>query len=383
MKNFKDYITEGTSGREAWEKYFAGQEFETTIKKDAPFYSNEKERRATKKLSPRTKVRVHYSTELSNNRVRISVLPSNEEGFVHVDVLTKPGVRQSKFQLKPDQILSLMGDEARFKPVALVRELEKRLPNTGLAPDVQEYLLNLARFEIGMATEKDIQESFQEIEPNVRRDLVSSVKKDYLEVVGALHAFKRLRSEGVKEISLPVRGNEPLKDFDLILNGNPERRIAFSAKIRGKKSNTLKPGLVVQSIENSARGQEVKKSLSREFELANLLHSNNTRDGAKALAIFLNKYGRQKIDLREFDNLSDIEIVDREYKYSEEIMKMNLKHDDLIRAAVGEVFYIKGDIKSNGLASFDIKQGNLIENAFLRPKNTRKGRIKDKIGWQL
>lgn len=384
MKNFKEYLTEGTTGKKAWEKYFAFRELDTETKKETPFFSSVSDRNGVKTLPKGVKLRVHYTNDIKKNRLPVTLTDTNEDGFLHVDSLRKPGVTQNQFDLKPDQLLNLIGDEARFKPAQLVRDLEKQLPGAGIASVVQEYLLMLARHQIGLASDKDVTEAWQEIDPATRRTLIRSVNKDYLELIGALHAFNKMRTERVKEISLPVRGNEPLKDFDLVVGGKPERKISFSSKTKTKTTNVLKPSLIIKSILKSEGASEIMSSFRKEYELMVLIDTNTTKNGSRALAEFLNKYRNARIDLSEFDQMSDSEKVDREYKYIDMINKMRLNLDGLVQAAVPELVYIKGEVSvTTGLPFFDIRPGQKIENVVLRSKNARTGRMKDKIGLQL
>lgn len=244
-----------TTGKAAWDKYFAGkQEVETAIKKEAPIFGPGSKQIGTLKVS--TPITVFGKNEYSSQTlVRCSNGMFCKVAFSNIQ---KPrGGRVSGIKLKPQDFKFFRKELWRVDELskALVDEIEER---TDLEPKLKNYLIALttyygSRNQSALAT---VKQTYSMDMPGM-----NEIQKDYGEIIGAMACItKGLLKKEHPEIpvsammNFPLRGNEPLVDYYIQFSNH---KVSVSAK-SGTTTNTLKPTDVIKLLESQGKTNKWK-----------------------------------------------------------------------------------------------------------------------------
>jgi len=288
-----------------------------------------------------------------------------------------------------------------------INNLNKRntLGETGIFIDL------LVKFHLGNIRETELTSYFMKNKSSIDK---SKINKDFGETIGPLGCytnklFPKMMSNST--VFFPSRPNEPLMDYSI--DG-----YIISAK-SGTTTNTVKTHDILNLLENDGSWKN-----SLQYELFEVLIKYPTLHGSIAALYYLSNNGFSKlkgIDIKDIlSKKKDSSIVDldqhskfieknassrikdnikkgkpttlNEFMYCCDIILQELSQKDsklnftdIFKAAIDKkVYYVKFELESNGLPSWELITADDIVNhrPYLRSKNANQG-CKDKIGIQL
>ena len=366
MQTFKSFLTEATTGKAKWEKYFADDEHVTKIKSDSPLYDIHG--KAIPKLIISKGEQVTVPVEKAYNPKTLIVW-NGEEYRVSIAAVDKPIAVADKLQLKPD-FFEITGE---FKASAYKKEILHLVGgHAELDQPLKDYLIELIKHAFGEKNNKELKDAHDAI-ANTQK-ILNTINKDFLEIIGPVVAHKELGLPPTVKYYFPEAGNEPLYDFK-ILDGDIE--YLFSSKsAKATNTNTLKTAEIFKKVE----GEKKFKHKKQELKILEIISSTSIKTTPAALADFIEKEFGKVINVPDVKDLAALCKAEREI-----VDFINSKFDfvDMINFSLPQLWFIKLKVNNDGeIADVDIHHGQEIKKAKLRTKNSP-GHFVDRIGFQI
>lgn len=386
---YTNLLNESSHGIDAWEKYFAGLEIETTVNKNIQLLDINTLNKSIK-MKKGDNITVIPSSEYNT---KIDVIVNKKMYKIPFSALAKPIKNKSiTFKIKPQDFKSISAKYSSAENIAkkLVIDINKRVDI--LAP-YKAYMVDLVKYYT--------KSSGNIIAPEITN--FAQINKDFGEIIGALACIRLdlLESIGIKlnnpKISFPLAGNEPIVDY-YIKDGN--KVYSISAK-SGNTTNTLKLA-DIQKL-----GNNIPKELN---EIITIIAENSVIMGpVRALnkinpSIFNEdfvdfysniKSKNLKDPIQGFETIrstltNTINTVGQLWYYSESYLVKyinNIYEEDLKEVflnSIQNIIYIKFQASKKNLAgSVEVLNSKSFNNKKIkiRSKNTTKY-AKDKLGVQ-
>ena len=354
-----------STGIDKWKKYFQGVQVETKVTKDTNFYASAASTSPMGVIRAETPIVVLESNAYTP---KLKARVNEAEVFVPLTVIAKPIARSiGRVRIKPNE-LNISGD---YTLVNLYNTVIGNLEKASAIEDVhREYLIDLVKYSQGKIRSNELSASFEETKKPT--SLISAVNNDFLEIIGAFHAAKQMNAN---VIYFPSSGSEPLYDFKVKTRA---KETDFSSKTSSSKTtNVLKPGSIIQSIDALTA-----RRFPSEMKIIEIIDAASIKTAPIELAAFLKTKFRFDFDL----NVNYAQDLKKLWELERDVIKfINAKFNfiDLIRSAIPDLYYIKGEIDRTGIPSFKIEVGQELKSVTLRSKNASTGRFKDKLGFQM
>lgn len=234
-----------STGKQAWEKHFKGKgNIKTTMKKQSILYD----------LSGANVGRIDSGQsitvlETKNYSDKTPIEYNKQTFFVTFNNIQKPKSKLvSGIKLKPQDFTFFTQETWSAKDLAkkLIDEVEER---EDLDPVLKTYLTTITKYwgKLETVTSSEISKLVMP-----ERGL-NEIKKDYGEMLGAIACVthKILKDNNIRissnaKLNFPLRGNEPIVDYYIIVVNN---RHSISAK-SGSTTNTLKASDIIQLLKD-------------------------------------------------------------------------------------------------------------------------------------
>lgn len=377
MITFKEFLLEGSDGREKWEKYFSSGEVETLAKFDSVLYD------AFGKLTKKTvkkgdKIKVLASDEYST---KLPVRVDLGDYLMKLTDIDKPFkiTRAVGIDLKPDK-LGLFGPKFMAK---YAKEVKKLIDDHKEIPEPQgEYLKALvdhAENPDDDELKQNARDMFIMTEADTDSTFRNTVNNDFMEVLGPFFVVNEKPEYKAGGVKFPEDGSEPLYDFTMkAKRGDGERIDRFSSKRSGGNTNTLKMTSILDAVEKA--DSSVRKKYSREIQLMKLIDENRIKTAPDLINDWLAKtFPAYKKAPASIDVTSFLALESAVVKWINEHSKLNFT--PLIQAAIPALWYVKARLNSDGTIKVEpLKSGSDIDKVKLRQKSSQ-GHIADKIGF--
>lgn len=404
-----------SSGQDAWTKHFKGKgNIETVMKKDSSVYDLDSPTKQIGTIKAGTKI-LYLSSKSFEQKASIEYVVNRKKisGRVPFDNMAKPGVKSSgEASLKP-QAFNVRDQQYSFSAYRKIvtDAIESR---KDLSAETRLYISAIFDYHSGGPTSKQkITKIFNQVKNSIP---INSINKDFGEVLGPVailehNIFNKIKinlSKGSSKIYVPLRPNEPLMDYAIIVG---DKKYTISAK-SGDSTNTVKPDSILRLInENSKILKKWQKT--DQYKLLSILNSESGKEGpvkavsalypniispAAAASFTSNDYDRKLFSKFINNNQylktkKDPTVLEISYECEKVIYEKTrsgeLDMNDIFADAIeNKVYYVKFAIDSAGIGEFDlivaddIKKIKSGRRAFLRSKNgyTRSG---DKMGIQI
>ena len=305
-----------------------------------------------------------------------------------IKVFVKPEKTSSGILLKPNFFAGMTDVEIPFIGYGnkLLNSIES---NITLVQEQKELLKSLVNYHMTFSSTdlnklKNTFISFKDTIP------ISTINNDFGELLGPLaiinkNLIKEIPSSGVS-IFVPFRGNFPLLDYKLIVNGNKNTVFKISAK-SGDTTNTLKPGDVLNLLEEEPKLLKKYKD-SVQFNIVKILNENTVKLGPIEAIKFL-----KTKDFKKASFINPSSTYTEQLRQQCENLLVSISKEDLDftgmfnDATNAKIHYIKFQLGSDGTPIW-----SYIEPQKNRPKLGNKriafrsknfiGRAADKLGFQ-
>lgn len=305
-----------------------------------------------------------------------------------IKVFVKPEKTSSGILLKPNFFAGMTDVEIPFTGYGnkLLNSIES---NIKLVQEQKELLKSLVNYHITFSSTdlnklKSTFISFKDTIP------ISTINNDFSELLGPLAIIKKNLIKEIPSIGVlvfvPFKGNFPLLDYKLIVNGNKNTVFKISAK-SGDTTNTLKPGDVISLIEEEPKLLKKYKD-STQFNIVKILNENSVKLGPIEAIKFL-----KTKDFKKASFISPSSIYTEQLRQQCENLLVSISKEDLDFTSMfndatnAKIHYIKFQLGSDGTPIW-----SYIEPQKNRPKLGGKriafrsknfiGRAADKLGFQ-
>jgi hypothetical protein len=271
-----------------------------------------------------------------------------------VKIFSKPERTASGIVLKPSFFSGLTDTEIPYsqygnKLLASIQE------NQSLDASQKKLLESLARYHLSfspsdLANFKKIYAKFKQTIP------INTINNDFGEVLGPLAVIKKKLlpiTPSSAKIFIPGKSNEPLLDYRIIVGAGPAAtQYKISAK-SGDTTNTLKPGDVMQLIDQDAKLKR-KHAASHQYNVLKLLAEGSWKQGPIDALGYLKK---QRYSEAKW--LVDTTYAESTRQQSEnslvEISKKSLDFSDIyFDATNAKVYYVKFSLSNDGTPQWEI-----------------------------
>ncbi len=394
-----------TTGRQAWSKYFRGQNVPTNMKKNSIGYDpSNPSRILTQKIAAGEEV-IAISSDY-NTKYPILRVKDNKQYIVTFNNLQKPGAK-TRVNLKP-QAFGVVDTDYTLDNY--VKVLLNNISDGDLAPFIKTYLEALVLYYM---KKKPLSYVTSVYNPNLP---INDIKKDFGELLGPIAIIKdkllqpkQITISTSSKIFFPSRPNEPLLDYII---KTPTKAYSISAK-SGSTTNVVKPGDIIDLLSKDPKKLAKWQNTPQYAVLSQLNEgtvvsgpilaaanlpggpplaaaqdvANRIRSGYKADAFDYNAM-LPFLQSNPYLNGKGVEVTLNEIMYESEKMisadsKNNTSYNKIFQDAIeNKVIYVKFDIngrtpKFSTLVADDFKTNKI----FLRTKNgyTRKS---DRMGVQ-
>lgn len=229
-----------TTGRQAWAKYFKGQNVPTNMKKDSIGYDpSNPSRILTQKIAAGEEV-IAMSSDF-NAKYPILRVKDKKQYLVTFNNLQKPGAK-TRVNLKP-QAFGIVDKDYTLDNY--VKVLLNNISEGDLAPFIKTYLEALVLYYM---KKKSLSYVTSVYSPNLP---INDIKKDFGEILGPIAIIKdkilqskQINISASSKIFFPSRPNEPLLDYVI---KTPTKAYSISAK-SGTTTNVVKPGDIIDLL---------------------------------------------------------------------------------------------------------------------------------------
>lgn len=305
-----------------------------------------------------------------------------------IKVFVKPEKTSSGILLKPNFFAGMTDVDIPFIDYGnkLLNSIES---NINLVQEQKELLKSLVNYHMTFSSTdlnklKSTFISFKDTIPT------STINNDFGELLGPLaiikkNLIKEIPSIGVS-VFVPFKGNFPLLDYKLIVNGNKNTVFKISAK-SGDTTNTLKPGDVISLIEEEPKLLKKYKD-STQFNIVKILNENSVKLGPIEAIKFLKTKNFEKAKFISASSEYTEQLRQQCEKLLVSISKEDLDFTNMFNDATNaKIHYIKFKLGSDGtpIWSYIEPQKNRPKlggkRIAFRSKNTI-GRAADKLGFQ-
>jgi hypothetical protein len=297
-----------------------------------------------------------------------------------VKIYIKPEKTGSGVLLKPNLFPNMTDVEIKFS--AYGTRLIQSIELTELSQEQKELLKALTRYhlnEIGLAALKKTFSLFKDTIP------LNTINNDFSELLGPLAVInmKLLKiPKSNSTVFVPYRGNFPLLDYK-ITNGKTVYKISAKS---GDTTNTLKPGDVVELIEDEA-SLKSKYSRSTEFNVIKILKENTVKQGPIEAIDYLKSLGFKKA------NFLTTKVYTEELRQQCEDVLVSLSKEDIDftplfkDATNAKIHYIKFSLSSDGTPTWkylkeDKERPDISSKRIVFRSKNYVGRAADKLGFQ-
>lgn len=366
MQSFKSFLTEATTGKAKWEKYFADDEHVTKIKSDSPLYDIHG--KAIPKLTISKGEQVTVPVEKTYNP-KMLIVWNGEEYRVSIAAVDKPIAVADKLQLKPD-FFEITGE---FKASSYKKEILRLVSShADLDQPLKDYLVELIKHAFGEKNSAELKDAHDAIAGTAK--ILNTINKDFLEIIGPVVAHDELGLPDSVKYYFPEAGNEPLYDFK-ILDGDTE--YLFSSKsAKAANTNTLKTAEIFKKVE----GEKKFKHRKQELKVLEIISSTSIKATPAALAKFIEEEFGKIIEVPDSKDLAALCKAEREIV---DFINSKLDFVDMINHSLPQLWFIKLKINNKGeVDGHDVSHGREIKKAKLRTKNSP-GHFVDRIGFQI
>lgn len=270
------------SGKQAWEKYYSGNDgVQVAVKKSCQYYETEDTRSSLGTLSPGTVVT--YRDALSrhieqggNTRIAFQRAGSDDVFYAGVDFFVKPG-QVSRIDLSPEGF----GMEDKTYTITeyynkLIDSIADRWDKSNYSGELYDYLMELVSYaNTGAVNSADLGGIKTQGFP------WGAIQSYFGEVIGPLACIRRnlLSGLGVNlssaTISMPP-SSVALYDYKLISGG---QEYLISAKAGKGTANQVKPKFVIDAVD--ANLPRTLKN-SKAYQVLNAINDNSVKGGAFA-----------------------------------------------------------------------------------------------------
>jgi hypothetical protein len=229
-----------TTGKQAWAKYFRGQNVPTNMKKNSIGYDpSNPSKILTQKIAAGEEV-IAISSDY-NTKYPILRVKDNKQYLVTFTNLQKPGAK-TRVNLKP-QAFGIVDKDYTLDNY--VNVLLNNISDGDLAPFIKTYLEALVLYYM---RKKPLSYVTSVYSPNLP---INDIKKDFGEILGPIAIIKdkilqskQIRISASSKIFFPSRPNEPLLDYII---KTPTKAYSISAK-SGTTTNVVKPGDIIDLL---------------------------------------------------------------------------------------------------------------------------------------
>lgn len=270
------------SGKEAWEKYYSGNDgVQVAVKKSCQYYETETSKSSLGTLSPGTVVT--YRDALSrhiadggNNKIAFQRSGSDDVFYASVDFFVKPG-QISRIDLSPEGF----GLEDRTYTVTayynkLIESITDRWDTSSYSGELYDYLMELVSFaNTGSINSADLAGIKTQGFP------WGAIQSYFGEVIGPLACIRRNLLSGLginlsnATIFMPP-SSVALYDYKLISGG---QEYLISAKAGKGTANQVKPQFVIDAVD-SILPTTLKNS--KAYQVLQAIKDNSVKGGAFA-----------------------------------------------------------------------------------------------------
>ena len=270
------------SGKEAWEKYYSGNDgVQVTVKKSCQYYETETSKSSLGTLSPGTVVT--YRDALSrhiadggNNKIAFQRSGSDDVFYASVDFFVKPG-QISRIDLSPEGF----GLEDQTYTVTayynkLIESITDRWDTNSYSGELYDYLMELVSFaNTGSVNSADLAGIKTQGFP------WGAIQSYFGEVIGPLSCIRRNLLSGLgislsnATIFMPP-SSVALYDYKLISGG---QEYLISAKAGKGTANQVKPQFVIDAVD-SILPTTLKNS--KAYQVLQAIKDNSVKGGAFA-----------------------------------------------------------------------------------------------------
>lgn len=364
--NFKEFLSEATSGAAKWEKYFSNVEHITKIKKDTQVYTTDGVKIPNSIIKKGEVITVPVEDAYNPKAL---VIHNNKQFRVSFNDIDKPIAVADKLQLKPD-FFEITGE---FKSTTYKNQIIKLIQNNKeLDSALNAYLVELIKHATGEKNSKKLKEAFEKISTNQKT--INSINKDFLEIIGPIKAMEQLDFPKTAKFFFPTNGSEPLYDFKILVDGEEH---LFSSKTGARaNSNTLKPAEVYAAVSKIAKFKKRK----HELKILELIANSSVKGAPAALAEYIKKEFGTTFKVPKENDLAALSAVERKIV---EFINSKFSFIDMLNAALPDLWVIKISINKMGeIDTVDLSHTAKITKAKLRSKNSP-GHYVDRIGFQM
>lgn len=273
-----------SSGRQAWEKYFKGQDISTTMKKDSDAFDGESVTKLSFKVKANEKVLV-FNSESYEDKALVKRVLDGQIFRVTFNNIQKPG-RETAVNLKP-QAFGI--GETRYGIDEYISTILSNVEDsTKISPETKNYLLALVRYYAGLENLRFAENAFNANRINLP---INDIKKDFGEVLGPIAVIKKQIISGLNisksklnmaKVFMPSRPNEPLMDYGIIVD---DKMFVISAK-SGTTTNVVKPQDIINLLKKDSKKMTKYKG-TLEFKILCALADNGIVDGPILAASYL------------------------------------------------------------------------------------------------
>lgn len=401
-------------GIDTYNKYYRGKkEVTTMIKKTTSGYDVDDMSRAITSIKIGEVVVVH--PDKSYNSKILVYVPSKEKFYrVQINDVAKPGNAKSisaTSGLKP-QAFDIVGKDFYLDEYVpfLIAKIDER---SDLPIKLRTYLYNIVEYYNDNEKKESVTEIFNSSFP------INQINNDFGEVLGPIAIIKKqiLKEKSIKipsrsRILFPIRANEPLVDY--YIKPNSKESYKISAKVEGKKSNTVKPADLIGLIEKNKEKHNYWRN-KKQFKVLQILAAESILTGSFLALGFLGVRGANQMALKEIKKYKSKTNIDKSvfasFINSDPYLRSKAKHNitieeinyasdqilcnmsktnkdmdfsGLFKDAISEFpIYVKFNCGNDGLGRWSSIVSDDInkQSVYLRSKSTRNSTT-DKLGIQ-
>lgn len=378
MIRFKEFLAEASTGKAAWEKYFASGNVETTMKTDSPLLDADGKPtgETLKKGDKIVVIGGEYST-----KPLIKVKGSRIKNTVSFTAIDKPFKKEMSVSvpLKPDN-LKIFGATPIIDLGKKIKRAIAQFPE--LTPGQTEYLkvlVDLSRSPDSAPLQKKAKELFS---AHIKGDnkLIATINNDFMEVLGPFFVVKQKPEFNAGGAKFPENGSEPLYDFTMKAERGEDKPITmFSSKRSGGSTNTLKVASVLKAtLANPA----MKRKYKKEIELLTIIDQNPTKAAPQLINAWLKlNFPSYKLAKPPKDLEETIALEKNVVKFINE--KSGLEFDVLIRTSIPDLWYVRSRLNGDGTLKVErLESGRELSKVKFRQKSST-GRMSDKLGFAV